>query len=236
MAMSEGVRRFSIAHFLCALALLLVATPFVEELAYGSLIEAVLMTIVLLSAVLAVGGRRRTLFAAVVLVVPAVAGTWFRHIQPDSVPTSVGLGAAIVFALFIVCHLLAFILRAERVNSEVLCAAIAIYLMLGLVWAMAYELLWRVSPESFTVSKSANFTRTMEGFDALYFSFAALAPINDNDIVPASNFARMLVMVEATVGILYMGMLIARLVGIYSNEEASPAPTDAAPPPLMRDR
>lgn len=216
-----GIGRLSVAHFLAALVALLVVTPFVEELAAGNLIEAVLMTAVLMTAVLAVGGRRRSLIAAVVLVTPALAGTWLHKMAPDLVPRSAGLASAIVFALLVIFHLMALILKSERVDSEVLCAAISTYLMLGLVWAMAYELLWRLAPESFAVTASADGKRTIDGFEALYFSFAALAPINDTDIVPVSNVARLLVMVEATVGMLYMGVLIARLVGIYSNEEAS---------------
>ena len=175
------------------------------------------MTMVLLTAVPAVGGRRRSFLTAGVLVAPAVLGTWMHHAQPDTVPRSIGLVAAIVFALFVIFHLFAFILRAARVNSEVLCAAVSTYLMLGIVWAMAYELLWLMSPQSFIVTDN----RLINGFEALYFSFGTLAPINDNDIVPRSNLARMLVMMEAIIGMLFMGMLIARLVGIYSNEEAA---------------
>lgn len=214
----EGVRRLSVAHFLIALVALIVVTPFVEEMRQGQLIEAVLVTAVLLTAVLAVGGRRRSLFLAGVLVIPAIAGTWLHHLAPDTVPRTAGVIAGIVFSLFVIGHLIAFIMRAGRVNSEVLCAAIATYLMLGVVGAMTYELVWRISPESFILAGRAK-DRSFDGFESLYFSFSTLAPINDNDVLPRSNFARMLVMVQATVGMLYMGMLIARLVGIYSKEE-----------------
>jgi Na+/citrate or Na+/malate symporter len=156
------------------------------------------------------------------LVAPALIGTWANHVVPDTMPRS-GIAAAIAFALFIIYHLLRFILRAQRVNSEVLCASIAAYLMLGIAWAMAYELVWRAAPEAFRVADSPTGKRTIDGFEALYFSFGTLAPINDNDIVPVGNFARLLVMFEAIVGMLYMGMLIARLVGIYSSEEAAPS-------------
>jgi hypothetical protein len=199
------------------------------------LIEAILITAVLLAAVPAVGGRRRSLLAAVVLVIPAVLGTWLHHIQPEIVPRGTGLIAAIVFALFVIFHLFAFILRAARVNSEVLCAAVATYLMLGVMWAMAYELLWRISPESFTVTKTATGERSIDGFEALYFSFGTLAPINDTDVVPTSNVARMLVMIEAIVGMLYMGMLIARLVGIYTKEETEQELFEVAEKATRRD-
>lgn len=218
---AAGLRRYSIRHFLVALVSLLVVMPFVEQLPSGNVIEALLLTAVLLSAVPAVGGRRRSLVVGALLVVPALAGTWLRHLHPAAVPTFLGLGASIVFALFVIYHLLAFILRAERVNSEVLCAAIAAYLMFGVMWAMAYELVWRHSPAAFSVTSAGGVPRQVSGFEALYFSFGTLAPISDGDIVPESNLARMFVMVEATVGILYISMLIARLVGIYSNEEAA---------------
>jgi hypothetical protein len=220
MISAEWMRRYSIAHFLAALVALLVATPFVEELRIGSLVQALLMTVVLLSAVAAVGEGKRTLLTATLLVAPALIGTWANHVAPDTMPRS-GIAAAIAFALFIIYQLLRFILRAQRVNSEVLCASIAAYLMLGIAWAMAYELVWRVAPEAFRVADSPTGRRTIGGFEALYFSFGTLAPINDNDIVPVGNFARLLVMFEAIVGMLYMGMLIARLVGIYSSEEAA---------------
>jgi hypothetical protein len=225
---SSGLRRYSIAHFLVALVSMLLVTPFVEQLPDGNLIEALLLTVVLLSAVPAVGGRRRSLAVGALLVAPALAGTWIHHLHPANSPAYFGLAASIVFAAFVIYHLLAFILRAAHVNSEVLCAAIAAYLMFGVTWAMAYELVWRLWPESFIVTDVGDVARQISGFEALYFSFGTLAPINDSDIVAVSNLARLLVMVEATVGILYMGMLIARLVGIYSNEEAADIAADVA--------
>src|SRR5947209_2052274 len=64
----EGVRRLSVAHFLLAEVVLLVTVPFVDQLHDGDLIESALFTLVLLMAVMAVGGRRKTLVTAAVLV------------------------------------------------------------------------------------------------------------------------------------------------------------------------
>ncbi len=218
----KAKRRYSVAHFLFALILLLMVTPFIVELSYGKVIEAILLTGVLLTAVPAVGARRRSFALAIILVVPALVGTWLHRGQPETVTRTMALIPAIAFAIFVIYHLFAFIMRSARVNSEVLCAAVATYLMLGIVWALAYELVWELSPESFVVTPLDDGSdRTISEFEALYFSFGTLAPINDDDIVPKSNLARMLVMTEAIAGMLFMGMLIARLVGIYSSEEAA---------------
>ena len=104
------------------------------------------MTLVLVSGVLAVGGRRRTLVLAVVLVAPALIARWFNLFWGDSVPVEFYLVPALVFIGFVMLQLIFFILRAPRVNSEVLCAGVAGYLLLGIIWMFAYILVARLQP------------------------------------------------------------------------------------------
>jgi hypothetical protein len=232
----EGVRRLSVVHFLIALALLLVTMPFVSELRYGDAIEAALVTLVFLSAVMAVGGRRRTLITAAVLVTPAVVGTLVHHFRPGVMPREFTLVAGILFSVFVIVHLLGFILRARRVNFEVLCAAVATYLMLGIVGAVAHELAGRLIPHSYAFAPGSPPDRAMAGFEALYYSFGTLAPINYGDIVPVSNVARMLTMVEATTGLFFVTMLIARLVALYSSDQPPPSTGAQNPSPAGGSR
>ncbi len=180
----EGIRPLSVAHFLMALVLWLACCPFVDQLRYGDLVDASLLTLVLLSAVPAVGGRRRTLLAAVVIVVPAIAAKWLDHFWPDLVPNELMFTAAIVFAVFVIVNLLGFILRAPQVNAEVLCAAAANYLMVALLWAVAYALVARLVPDSFEFTAKTDPYRAMGRFEALYFSFGALTTVNYGDIIP----------------------------------------------------
>ena len=71
----EGIRRLSVAHFLAAIAVWIVALPFLDQLANGEILESALFTLVLLQAVRAVGGHRRTLISASILVTPAMFST-----------------------------------------------------------------------------------------------------------------------------------------------------------------
>ena len=215
-ARAQGLYRLSMVHFLVALILLLVTVPFVMELSYGQLIETVLMTLVLLTAVLALGGQRRTLLAASTLVAPALIGNWLWHLRPDLLPREISLVAGIAFVAFVILHLLHFILRAPRVNSEVLCAAVSTYLMMGVLWSIAYTLVGRLVPQAFHIAANPDANRALAGFESLYFSFTTLSTLGYGDIVPVANVARLLAVLESTTGMFYVTLLIARLVSLYA--------------------
>jgi hypothetical protein len=214
----SGKFRFSAAQFLIALAFLFIAFPFLELFKYGDSMEALLMTLVLISGVLAVGRRRRTLVLAVVLVLPALAARWLNMFWQDLMPPEVYLIPAIIFIGFVMLQFLYFILRAPRVNSEVLCAGVAGYLLLGIIWMFAYILVARLHPGSFSYNVGPPPAHFLLSFDAFYFSFITLSTVGYGDITPVSHVARTLAMTEAMTGTLYMAVLISRLVALYTSQ------------------
>jgi hypothetical protein len=210
-----GFKRFSTAEFLVALVLMFVVAPFVEKMPQGKSIEAALMTLVLVSGVFAVGRSHRTLVWAVLLMVPAVAGRWVHHFWPDLVPQWIIFAAGLVFLIFLIGQFLRFILRAPRVNAEVLYAGISVYLLLGLSWMFAYVIVAQLVPGAFAFSTGPA-GQTMTGFTAYYFSFVTLTTVGYGDITPVANGARALAAMEAMTGTLYVAVLISRLVALYS--------------------
>ncbi len=210
-----GLFRCSMAQFLIALILLVATYPFiVDELRYGDLIENILAMILLISAALAVGVRRWVV--TILLVIPALAGPWVELYWHGAVPRWIITGTHMVFAAFVVIQLLRFILKATRVNSEVMCAGISAYLMLAILWTPAYLMVSQLSPGSFSGTHMAA-NEGLSRFDALYLSFVTLTCLGCNDITPLSKVARMLLMVESMAGVLFLAVLIARLVSLYSN-------------------
>jgi hypothetical protein len=154
--------RFSTVELLVALALLFLFFPFVEEVKGGDVIVAILLSLVLLSAVLAVADRKGVFFIALVLAIPAIGGRWINHFRPDLVPPPVFLIAGLALIAFVVANLLRFVLHAPSVNTEVLCASISAYLMLGLLWTVAYWLVAQVTPNAFAFNTAAGTKETME--------------------------------------------------------------------------
>lgn len=217
-----GLARMSVVEFLIALILLMIAAPFVEEMPGGDLVEAGLMTVVLVAAVLAVGQRGRVSILSLVLVVPPLAGKWALHFHSDTMPPAFYLVPLLVFLIFVVVQFLRFILRAPRVNTEVLCAGISIYLLLGMLWAFAYTLIAAQHPDAFTYTTGTAPHLPLHGFDAFYFSYITLTTVGYGDIVPVLNAARMLASLEAMTGTLFVAVFISRLVALYSSSR----PTD----------
>jgi len=212
-------RRFSTVQLLVALVLLLVAAPFVEELEGGGLILSVLFSLVLLAAVVAVADRKRTLVIALVLAVPALTARWLNNFQPHLVHPSVFLVCALLLLAYVIGHLLHFILRAPVVTVEVLCASIAAYLMLGLMWTVAYWFVDQVTPGGAFSFNTVRGSHSMNGFTGFYFSFITLSTVGYGDITPVSQAARWLAAMEAMTGLLYVAVLIARLVSLYSSSK-----------------
>lgn len=193
-----------------------VVSPLADAIRFGRLVEALAFTAVLLFAMNAIGRRRQTLLIAMILVSPALVTRWIDHLYPGRLPLWPSLVAVVVFVSFVIFHLLRFVMRSARVTSEVLCAAISIYLLFAVAWAYLYTLLAAFDPGAFKFTVVSEAGGTLTGFTALYFSAEILTALAFGDIVPISNVARMMTLVEATGAVFYVTILIARLVALYS--------------------
>lgn len=213
---SFALRRLSGVELFVALIIFFVSFPFIEPLKAGSMIKSVLLTLVLVSAVLAISDERRTLIVASVLAVPALLARWINHYRPDLMPSEVFLIIAILFMIFVIGNLLRFVLKAKVIDISVLSSAISAFLLIGVLWTFAYWLVAELNPDAFSFNIAKQTDTTMDGFDGLYFSLITLCTVGYGDITPVSRVARMLAAMEAITGLLFVAVLIARLVSIHS--------------------
>jgi len=218
---SPLLRRFSAIELLVVLAALFVSFPFVDTLRANGLIESILLTLVLISAVLAIARGRRTVIIATLLALPTLAARWINHYRPELVSAEIFLIGGILFAVFVISNLLRFVLKAPSVNTEILCASISAYLLLGLLWTFGYWLVAETIPDAFAFNGSTGSNIVMKGFNGLYFSFITLSTVGYGDITPVSKVARMLAAMEAITGLLYVAVLIARLVAIQATPKSN---------------
>ena len=138
----------------------------------------------------------------------------------------ISMALAISFTLW---QLSRFVVRAGRVDSEVLCSGISIYLLAGLLWADLYLLTQSAIPGSFSTSAQLSGERELRPFDAVYFSLCTLTTASYGDIVPVSRHARSLASIESLCGVLYLAVLVSRLVSLYVRTSA-PSASDSSKP------
>jgi hypothetical protein len=125
--------------------------------------------------------------------------------------------------LFALAGLLAVGLMAKsalgggHVNSERIFAALDAYLLAAFVFGVLYALLDREWPGSFAHASETALTPR----SAAYLSFVVISTLGFGDIVPTSGPAQGIVMVEAVGGQMYLAVLVARLVSLYSAREFS---------------
>ncbi len=108
------------------------------------------------------------------------------------------------------------VLFTGAVDVNRIVGAICIYLLMGLIWALMYLFIAQAIPGSF------NGVEQLVWYDnfanVAYYSFVTLTTLGYGDISPVAPIARFLVYMEAVVGVFYMAILVASLIGVGIND------------------
>jgi uncharacterized membrane protein len=70
-------------------------------------------------------------------------------------------------------------------------------------------------PHAFFLDPHANLHAVPDRFDFIYYSFGTMTSLGAPGITPVSGHARSITVLEAILGVLYLAVLIARLMGAY---------------------
>jgi len=98
-----------------------------------------------------------------------------------------------------------------RITFHRLQGAVVLYLNVATIFAVAYSLIWELSPDAFA-NLPASMGETGEIATMLYFSLTTLTTAGYGDITPVDPFARSLANLESVVGQFFIAITVARLV------------------------
>ncbi len=174
---------------------------------HGVMWGEISVSILLISGAAVVGGRESYVVAAIV----GLALTFAIHLAATLFPTTTlrvadkGLIIATLLGLASVVLMRVFTPGETTIHRVV--GAICAYLLLGLVWATAYELVQVLDPSALRFPEL-----TDHRYSTVYFSFVTLTTVGYGDVVPVHRAAKTLATMEALTGQLYLAILIARLV------------------------
>ena len=111
------------------------------------------------------------------------------------------------------------VLFTGMIDGNKIIGSICIYLLLGLIWTTLYLLVLEVSPNAFNGLAHASW---YQNFPVVtYYSFVTLTTLGYGDISPLAPLARFLVFMEAVVGVFYMAILVASLIGVRMSAHKS---------------
>ena len=203
--------RYAILFY--SVLLTLVAGPLLLELGFGLGLMQFLFTANLLAAVAPHqrGWARRALVTAVVLA----AGLRLLAAVIDSRAFAyAGDFLAVVVALQSVGLAMRYSLTSEQVDREHVYAALGAFLLFGVFFGVLFSTLQDFDPTTLAVGGAEGTIITVP--TGIYFSFVTLATVGYGDIVPKSDLARGLAVLETVAGQLYLAVLVARLVGLHT--------------------
>jgi len=186
-----------------------------SEFSFGRLLAHIFFSLVIVAGVLITFQKKWLSFFVIVLAVVSLAFNWAEEIRPGKGLAVLTTGLSLIFLGILLAVVIAQVFREGKVTSHRIRGAIAIYLLLGALWAFMYQMVALNIPQAF---------RLPEGLgagdpDALrreltYFSFVTLTTTGYGDITAVHPVARTLAMLEALVGQLYPAIVLAWLVSL----------------------
>jgi hypothetical protein len=167
-----------------------------------------------------------TLFVALPLetldiVSPALVGVVMTFLFVAGVVAMSGRGF-VTFAVAVLA--LKHVFRAGPITADRIRGSIVGYLLIGVLWCVAYQLIYFLVPGAFNVPDKAAIVPRSLSHRFVYFSFITLTTVGYGDITPVYPVARTLASMEGLIGQLYPTILIARLVSLQISSQTSDAP------------
>ena len=205
-------------YLLLLLLGLILLFPFLEEGLIARMLLGILFSTVLLVGAFATRQTRRGFILKLCLALLGVGLQW-AALWAGSIVILELAGIAYVVSLAVsFSGVLRYILKRGPITADKLHGALAGYIMLAFVWSFVFALVEISSAGSFGPDQ-LDFVQPGNFFKLIYFSLTTLTTTGYGDVIPLTNHARSLVMVEEFSGVFYVGVVIARLAGLYPSNQ-----------------
>ncbi|MFN8386828.1 MAG: ion channel [Anaerolineales bacterium] len=160
--------------------------------------------------------RRQVMWFISIAVVWLVMAVFFAIDPTNYWNNQISSVILVVFHVTILWVMLRYIFTSPSVTADVLYASAAVYFLLSYMFVPIYEMVEIYHPGSF-VDTTLNAPMHWQQF--VYFSLITLSTSGYGDVLPVTPWARMLSGIEAAIGVLYVAILVARLVGLYQSQQ-----------------
>lgn len=141
---------------------------------------------------------------------------------------SLDVGALLITVIWIgyaVSIIIAHLFQRRDVTVDTILGAVVTYLLAAVAFMMLFQIIELQSPGSFRgLADNIHQDRTALSDTMMYFSLVCMTTMGYGDIVPVSEVARPLAVIEGVFGQLYLAVMIARLVGLHIAHQRNSSP------------
>ncbi len=203
------------SYLLVALLILIIGVPIAYDL---ELISLPISRVLGVSSVLAIGvgslrDSGRLFHVGIFLVVAGIVLSVLSVAGDNDTLHFISQLTLFVFLLLATFNAMRQVAVGNEINPNRIVGAVCVYLLLGVMWSIAYSALEYSQPGSF--KGLTELASPAWNPDWIYFSFVTITTLGYGDITPLTQTARSLSFAEAIVGQFYIAVLVAGLVSAY---------------------
>jgi hypothetical protein len=182
------------------------------------LLYRALFCVVILFTVYALNLRRSLLVIGLVLAGPSIIQHTIYVAELKSPIAVVNAFIAFAFDIFIVVVIFRRVFYKGQADSESIFGALCIYLFVGYSFTSIFLLLTYFHPHAFYLDPTVNSHAVLDRLDSLYYSFGTMTSLGAAGITPVTGEARLLTIIEALLGVLFLAVLVSRLMSAYTGK------------------
>lgn len=214
------MKRNNFSYLLVALLIFIIVVPVASDLGLISLkaSRALAISSLLGAGIWSLRGAGRLYSIGMLTVIVGIVLSLMSIARDNDMLHLVSDLALFVFLALAIFNTLRQVAVGNDISPNRIIGATCVYLMLGVLWSVAYSVLEFSQPGSF--AGLTELATPAWNPDWVYFSFVTITTLGYGDILPLTQTARSLAFSEAIVGQFYIAVLVAGLVGAYISERA----------------
>ena len=111
------------------------------------------------------------------------------------------------------------LLSGKHIDHNIMVGALAMYLLIGLVWSTVFLIILHFSPDAFRGIEAQDYADNFS--TAVYFSFVTMTSLGYGDISPAEPTSQVVTILAAISRAFYMAVVVATMVGARASSRES---------------